>query len=259
MPNNYTENAALWKQLSDIDYFTMFVKAWIPFNAWMRNAFDFKSDREIINHMKSSSNRFKDRIKNLIESNSADGETLKSYIQNLHLQLQITPLNLDGQNRISFEKIVVEKNTNLCNTFDFDGITYNVGFVASNSLVSTAIEKRTSRSLFRLTQSKYNIDDLRSQVTFLSLTAKRQGSLIQCYEEVNPYKPLNLLTSNLRDSIQCGSLHFVNDSDVITKGIIEILYLLRNGLFHGEIVPDKQTSKIYEQAYHILKIGIEQI
>ena len=36
MPSTYTENADKWKSLADIDYFTHFVKAWIPFNAWYK-------------------------------------------------------------------------------------------------------------------------------------------------------------------------------------------------------------------------------
>lgn len=258
MPNSYTENAALWKQLSDIDYFTMFVKAWIPFNAWMRNAFDFPSDRQIINHVKSNSNRFKDRIKNLVDSPSADGETLRSYIQNLHLQLQTTPLNLDGQNRVSFDRIIVEKNPNTTHSFVYDSVTYSVSFIANN-FISSVHDNKRNRTLLNFSQAKFDFEALKLRPDYLSLTPTRQRLLSQCYEEINPYKAISLITHTPKDSIMCGSLHLVNDSDLITKGIIEILYLLRNGLFHGEIIPDKQTSKIYEQAYHILKIGIEQI
>lgn len=33
MPNYYVENAEKWKALSNIDYFTHFVEAWITSNA----------------------------------------------------------------------------------------------------------------------------------------------------------------------------------------------------------------------------------
>ncbi len=35
MANHYIAHKDEWKMLADIDYFGMFVKAYIPFNAWM--------------------------------------------------------------------------------------------------------------------------------------------------------------------------------------------------------------------------------
>ncbi|MFW3344370.1 hypothetical protein [Aliarcobacter butzleri] len=258
MPNNYTENAALWKQLSEIDYFTMFVKAWIPFNAWMRNAYDLKQDRQIINEIKNNNNRFKDRLKNLILSDSSDSNILKTYIQNLHLRLQEIPLNLDGQNRVSFENIVVEQNNITTHTFDYTDVRYVVRKNA-NDWISEATKISTSTIIFSYTHNKYDLNDLISQSSYIGLTDIRKRMMKQCYDEVNPRKPYNLLSTDSRNCIQCGNIKFINDGELLVKGLIEILYLLRNGLFHGEIVPDRQTAKIYEQGYHILKMGIEQI
>lgn len=258
MPNNYTENAALWKQLSEIDYFTMFVKAWIPFNAWMRNAYDLKQDRQIINEIKNSNNRFKDRLKNLITSETPDANILKTYIQNLHLRLQEIPLNLESQPRVSFENIVIEPNTISTHTFNYDGVKYEVRKSATD-WIAEAIKISDSTVIFSHTHNKYDISNLESQADYVRLTNVRKRMMKQCFEEVNPRKPSNLLSTNARDYLQCGNIKFVNDGELLTKGLIEILYLLRNGLFHGEIIPDRQTAKIYEQAYHILKMGIEQI
>lgn len=56
-----------------------------------------------------------------------------------------------------------------------------------------------------------------------------------------------------------GNLHFINDTDQICQGIIEILYKLRNVLFHGETVPDSAINKVYEPAYHILHTLIQAL
>lgn len=52
MSSLYTENSEKWKSLASIDYFTQFVKAWIPFNAWYKNYYPtIKTDREAINEI----------------------------------------------------------------------------------------------------------------------------------------------------------------------------------------------------------------
>ena len=56
-----------------------------------------------------------------------------------------------------------------------------------------------------------------------------------------------------------GNIHFINDQEKLCKGIIEILYKLRNVLFHGEIIPDFDTNKVYEPAYHILYTLIQAL
>jgi hypothetical protein len=61
-----------WLSLADlkIDYYTQFIKAWIPFNAWyMVSFYDdtvLKNDRKILEHIKNNTNPFRDRIINLL-------------------------------------------------------------------------------------------------------------------------------------------------------------------------------------------------
>jgi hypothetical protein len=50
MPNEYIAHKEEWKALADIGYFGMFVKAYIPFNAWMNVSYPaLDSDRAKIN------------------------------------------------------------------------------------------------------------------------------------------------------------------------------------------------------------------
>jgi hypothetical protein len=64
--------------------------------------------------------------------------------------------------------------------------------------------------------------------------------------------PVDLLTDDEDNCIEMGQFRFVEDEETVAKGIIEIIYLLRNSLFHGTIVPDRETNKVYEPAYHVL-------
>lgn len=53
MANHYIAHKDEWKMLADIDYFGMFVKAYIPFNAWMNVSYPaLHTDREKINEIK---------------------------------------------------------------------------------------------------------------------------------------------------------------------------------------------------------------
>ena len=56
-----------------------------------------------------------------------------------------------------------------------------------------------------------------------------------------------------------GQFKFVKDKEYIAQGLIEILYNLRNSLFHGELTPNKEANKIYGAAYKILRELIEAL
>lgn len=65
-----------WIDRAEPDFYMMFIKAWIPFNAWyMTNFYDEPSgivtDRAIINHIKSNDNTFVRRIKSLLRGNDS--------------------------------------------------------------------------------------------------------------------------------------------------------------------------------------------
>ena len=62
-----------WIKRAELDYYTMFIKTWIPFNAWyMRDFYDDSitpprtSDKAIIDYLNSNSNKYRDKIKRLL-------------------------------------------------------------------------------------------------------------------------------------------------------------------------------------------------
>ena len=52
---------------------------------------------------------------------------------------------------------------------------------------------------------------------------------------------------------------FVNDNDRIAAAIIQILYMLRCCLAHGDITPDKKTSDVYRYAYEVLLCPLKKL
>lgn len=263
MPSLYTENSEKWKALADIDYFTQFVKAWIPFNAWYRNYYpSLRTDRDAINEIKTNPNSFRDRLLSLLADQGNDGVVFRSHIAQLHHELGRKYIYNSGE-RISFENIVVEINTKTSETHSERGCRYRVERgIASRPAkeIEAEVINGVGRTIFIHVQPNgFNLVEIETHTQFLRLTPNQQINLKRCYEEINPKKSVNLLSRDPDDCIEMDNYRFITDRELICKATIEILYKLRNGLFHGEIVPDKDTNKVYEPAYHILYMLIQAL
>lgn len=263
MPTLYTENSEKWKNLASIDYFTQFVKAWIPFNAWYKNYYPtLKTDREAINAIKADPNNFRNKLVSLLKNQGNDGVAFKSRIAELHLELERKHIFNKGE-RVNFESIVIDRNPQKQNYFCRQTLTYKVERNIDGrpkQEVQVDIICGNGSIKFSYTQTiGFNVDDLISHHGFIRLSKSQQNNLKACYEEINPSKPINLLSHDRNNCISMGNLHFVNNTDHLCKGIIEILYKLRNVLFHGEIIPDSDTNKVYEPAYQILYTLIQAL
>jgi hypothetical protein len=263
MPSLYTENSEKWKSLASIDYFTQFVKAWIPFNAWYKNYYpDLKTDREAISEIKDSRNKFRNRLVSLLSNQDNDSFAFKSRIVELHLELERNHIFNKGQ-RITFEKVVVTNNSKKQNHFSRQSLTYkverNIPGRSKQEIQIDIVSKNGSAKFSYVQIDGFDLEDLMSHQDFIKLTDTQRNNLKACYEEINPSKPISLLSHDISNCIQMGNLHFINDTDNLCKGIIEILYKLRNVLFHGEIIPDNNTNMVYEPAYQILHTLIQAL
>ena len=74
--------------ISDIDYFTYFIKSWISFNAWYKNSYpNLKTDREAINEIKSSPQcLFRKRFLSLLNGNNEDSSYFKNNLAHFHIR-----------------------------------------------------------------------------------------------------------------------------------------------------------------------------
>lgn len=265
MATLYTENSEKWKLLADVDYFTQFVMAWIPFNAWYRNYYpNISTDRQAINEIKSNPNSFRDRLHSLLTSQGNESELFRSFVSQLHFELGRKYVYNNGD-RITFESLVVEMNPKTTESFTRNGCIYNVQRNIPgrpNTEVTVSVINRNRATIFTHTQSNgHNVVEIETHIQFQRLTTNQQMNLRQCYTAIHPRNPISLLSRDHtpENSIRMGTYHFINDPNVLCKGIIEILYLLRNCLFHGEIVPDKDTNAVYEPAYRILHMLIQAL
>ncbi len=280
-------NVAAWKALADvqIDYFSQFVKAWIPFNAWFSTTYpNENTDREILSRIKKEVNPFRDKI--IFYLNRTDAESLDflNQIGKLHFELENNPIP-SMERKLTFSNVVIDKN----NLPSFDNwvrgrnynykvaISYNHSSGQGTQKVNVQVidvMSTSNQGKMNLKQNDWDLEELKAHAQFrlTNITSAKarleiQNEIINCYHQVNPLKPTNLVLLPVRrgklkpeyvappNSITIDAdkkLYFINEPEKIAKGLIEILYNLRNVLFHGEISPSLEVQKIYKEAYYIL-------
>lgn len=264
MANLFTGHKDEWKALADIDYFGAFVKAYIPFNAWMNISYPaLNTDREKINEIKKNTNPFRDKICSLLNANNQDGAQFRSLLGELHDALENHYIN-NQDKRISFTNVTIGKNPNNISEDTWFGMGFRVQYGnGSTTETKSLIKKRDGSSLFHLTQPDYNIEDLKTNPNFATQKPEYQSHLLNCYKAVEPYIQKDLTTgfdaSNQGTYFDCGYYKFIKESENIAKGLIEIIYNLRNSLFHGELIPNKEANQVYGVAYRVLYILIQTL
>jgi len=258
MSNPYIDNADRWLAIAEADYLTLYVKAWIPFNAWYRNSYPtIKTDRETINTIKSNSNLFRDKLHSLLRGRDNVSFEFKQKIAQLYHTLEATYIP-NADNRISFEQIVIEMNPDLIKVNQHRGWNFKVELIYNNAALTSyniniLVTAKNGTTKYSHSQNKYDLTNLTNHIDTVSVLNNHQKDILkQTYLFINPKKTTNLIT-NSKDGLVAGDIKLVNDVDKISKGVIEILYKLRCILFHGELNPSKENQKAYEPAFYILK------
>ncbi len=101
--------------------------------------------------------------------------------------------------------------------------------------------------LFQFEQDKYDETELDVHSDFRKLGAEQQGQCKAFYREVRPYVIESVLKKDRENNIV-----FIAERAKVSRGIVEVLYLLRCSLMHGEVTPDQNSMEVYEYAYYVL-------
>ena len=94
----------------NIDYYSAFIKSWIAFNSWYRSEYTERTDRGIIEKLKTENNRFKGYIETMLDENNKSDEAIifKKNLKDLQSALfnaAIVTQERDGINQqISFSE-----------------------------------------------------------------------------------------------------------------------------------------------------------
>lgn len=245
-----------WIKETDIhiDYFSAFIKAWIAFNSWYRSEYTERTDREIIDKIKSQNNRFKGAIETLLDINNTSESAVefKNYLSKLQTALTnasiVTQERMGINRQISFSEIAVA-NPQTISEGDYRTTHYRVERTRSG--IKTTVTKKDDSTviLFSFEQEVYDESALDMHADFRRLKAEQQGQCHAFYKEIVPYKSESVVCTD-RDN----NISFIQERSKVSRGIIEVLYLLRCSLMHGEVYPDTHSSTVYHYAYSILNL-----
>ncbi len=250
-------NVQEWVKLIEVDWLGQYAKAWIAFNAWYRKQLGSGRDRHIIQKIKSDEEGICSTIENLFRHTGKESEAFKSNLSELQILLALTNIESEGR-IISFEAITDYKHTQDIKE-TVDGIIYEIEMDIKNVQRNVKVKDSSNQIIFNGTISQkaesleVNEEWFKSVFdnTQFSLSISRQETLIAFLKESSPIH--NILAGTKEDCIEIENFQFVNNQNLIVRTIIEILYQLRNTLFHGQIMPTPLIQGVYEPAYLILK------
>jgi hypothetical protein len=260
------DNLKRWRDAAEVDWFSQFIKAWIPFNAWMTDTYGDLSDRELLDKVKGTANVVKNRTvpmlaKNLIvahdaeggwQDDSADAQDFRLQIGQLHRCLQECVVE-GRRGRVSFETVDIGANTRreeLKTKWRRDFRVRRDHPNKGECLVE--ISASQTKPAYALTLATYSRQALEDDATFRALTVEQRTILLGQFNAVAPRLVINVLAEHgAQRKLTYGDVHFMNDAERNFSALIDITYSLRNALFHGSITPNEDHNRIYKPAYLI--------
>lgn len=265
MANNFVHNVDKWLLLSEseTDFAVLFVRTWIPFNAWYCNSYPHHNnyDRPCIDEIKTTPNPFKDKIRALLDGDFTDARTFKIHLGHLHSLLTQFPIpDADEKKRVTFERIWFRENNNPPQNAKHKRVIYTAERLSDKSVKSNAIVARTGHRLHTYIHTRYDLTHFLNDLASNTLLNEEQKGFAKAYfTEIDPKKPESVIAKRKGQSIKANGVHFIDDSDLLSQAIIEILYNLRCKLFHGELQPTKNNLTVYEPCYHMLRILLKSL
>jgi hypothetical protein len=265
--SDFRGNIEHWIRQSEPDYYILFLKAWIPFNAWYVAELPHlnKKDSALIKELQDNINSKPRKIIENFLTNRNDYEALsfRSYLAELHFFLDNVPLTHSGA-RLTFKRLALTENPEKFKTsVDPVGNLYKAE--RTSTFFQAFIEEKGGKILLDAKFPTYNIEDLKKDNDYIRLKSPDfQSQILEHFADIDPKKPICLIsssnvTSEFIELKSKNSCNFINDPTTVAKGCIKILYALRCMLFHGEVEPNITNRPIYENAFFLLRLIINKL
>ncbi len=259
----YIGNELHWKRLIEVDWLGQYVKAWVTFNAWYRNTIkpspgeDPFGDREIIDKIKDDEGDICSTIEGFLSSDGWDEKSFRLNLADLHKSLSIVVVK-SKEKKISFERIEDYQYAKSVDKTEKYGVTYEVKVDTNQKKRIVTVTAKSGKEIFNQTITKAQEESFQGEKWFEKLldsgwfeklSQTQRNYLKRHLEDSSPVH--NLL--GLNNAIAIGNYKFKSDKTLIARSLVEILYQLRNALFHGEITPGAKVENVYQPAYLVLK------
>jgi len=250
-----------WIARAEPDYYTMFIKAWIPFNAWYVDKYPqlYQNDSKIIRELVSSKNEIKAFIKSLLSDTDEDYTRFCYHLSQLHIELEKKKLQHRSED-ISFTSIFFGEFTcDPVDDIDEEGINYQASQPTKLQNFFQALIVKEKKTYLSVKMSTYDLATLLTHEEFVGLPKKEMKEIIKkCFVRIDPMQKVDVTTSSLVPGEfllidDNEKTRFKNDKELIAKSLIKILYYLRCLLFHGEINPSDHNTIVYEHSFQVLK------
>lgn len=264
-----------WTERAKIDYFTMFIQAWIPYNAWYMNQFYDESikrtsDKDIIYYIGHNDNTFRARIISLLTNTDADSVRFRNLLANLQGELLAHPLP-SGDNPLTLDTICITPQSGdiVVNgaylVYDIKCSYFRQSMAKGSKRIKIeAINRKTSVTKYMIEQHEWDIRIFPTITEYINISnATLKHRIMELYKKLNPRYPTPITLLPITEagierapkfSITIGSnnpIYVTDNTALVAEVIIHLLYELRCKLFHGEIKPLEAYQNIYRYAYEI--------
>lgn len=254
-------HAADWMRRAEIDYIGPFVQAWAAFNAWYRDASGETQEHARLKYVKSKPNSVRQGILPLLDNNNstADAFELKKAVYDLHQRLDAIQLEVtrkEVNERISFREVCIyPKPLQQAQIKQYRGMEFKaVKVKGGGGSIEITVTSRNGQVNFQHTQAQYNPNEIYDLPDFTEKLSEAQCTAFRLfYDGCNP-RPMSDLVhgDGTGPVLRIETMQFRCTKEELLFGLVEVIYAMRNALFHGEVIPNPQVLACYEPAYRIV-------
>ena len=266
-----------WLKRANEDFYTLFVKAWIPFNAWYNRDISTpagsNTDRACINYICKNNNTYKDKILSYLRGTTRADLRFQQEMVDLHLALLSHQIP-NAANPINFKTTTIFDDTHPLEDDDYYSVHYKIERIARGNGFDYDVkvtDRNTGALKFSHLFIKWKMEDLESHPDFAQFSEAIKDRLKKAFLAVYIKAPTNVIKQPvMRNGVESKPPHsvvygkeekayFIDDEDRVAQVLIQLLYKLRCQIFHGELNPTSQNMEVYEHAYHIQKMLIKEL
>lgn len=228
----------------EIDYYVYFSKTYFAFNHYLKNEFPkYNDDRARIDEVKNLKSLSK-KFKKLLQENIAFFPNLS----HMHKILAMDAICNNGE--------VVNFNRVRINSF-FEKILTNDKYNKISYFIKICNDGKIIVNCGRI-KLKCKHEDLERELEekIKSRSQKDRIKSIVNAEFRSYVKDIGKIIVDFENNTSLSDEDFLD----LYRGFIEIIYMLRNALFHSEINPNnKETKEAYEKAYFLLRDFVKEL
>jgi hypothetical protein len=208
MANNFIDHKDRWLLIAngEFEYPILFIKSWLPFNAWYCNNYPHHKnrDRPILEEMKLDNNLFITRIIALLQNSDEDSIIFQTNLVKLHNYLESYKVPTAMEN-ISFKSLNYRANSITSFVKSHRNHNYKVEIITpispNNYRIRIDILNAGGSNIFLYNHTKYEKSHLVSDPSFKLLSKQKKDIIIEGFESINPKLKESLIVFKKNESL----------------------------------------------------------